>query len=229
MTDDPITTERSARRGTADPTRGRGGRRGRNPGPSQGTLLDRFLALSSAARWGIGVPALTLLVVIAVVGGDVAVSFGRVHPGVSVAGLKLGSLTEEEAARKLATELGKRMSSPVTARLKDKTWKVDAGRLGLTLDATETAGQAMLVGREARFATAVARRFAAVFGGVEVPARLESDAAEVSALLDEMDKTVAVPARDADVKLQGLTPVLSRHSCPTAARSTSRWGACRSA
>ena len=208
MTDEETTTERSARRGAPDPARARGGRRGRNPGPSSGTLLDRFLALSQAARWGVGVPTLILLLAIVIVGGDVAVSFGRVHPGVSVAGVKVGGLTEDEAARKLATELGKRISSPVTARFKDKTWSVEAARLGLTLDATETAGQAMLVGRESRFATAVARRFVAVFGGVEVPAKLESDPGEVSALLDEIDKTVAVPARDAEVKMQGLTPTL---------------------
>lgn len=207
MTDGPITTERSARRGAAGSARGRRGR-GRNPGPSGGTLLDRFLALSSAARWGIGVPALILALAIVIAGGDAAVSFGRVHPGVSVAGVGVGSLTKDEAARKLAGELGKRMTRPVTARSKGKTWNVEAARLVLTLDATKTAGQAMLVGREPRFAAMVARRFEAVFGGVEVPAMLEADSAEVSALLDEIDKTVAVPARDADVKLEGLTPVL---------------------
>lgn len=183
-------------------------RRGRDTRSSGGGLRERVAQLSVPARWGLGVPLGLLALAIVIVLGDVAVSYGRIHPGVRVADVALGGMTREAAARQMDRELGRRLRLPVTATYKTGKWNANAAQLGLTLDATLTADAAMKVGREPTLAAAVARRFAAVFGGVEVTATLDADDASLTSLFDKIDETVAVPARDATVKLEGLEGTL---------------------
>jgi vancomycin resistance protein YoaR len=209
MTDGPTTPRDTALPQRGDRYRGKRGRRGRpERGSSNGTVLDRFLALPAGARWGLGVPGLALTLAALIVLGDVAVSLGRIHPGVRVAGVAVGGLSRDEAAARLSTELGARIAKPVTVRYQEKSWNTDAAGVGFTMDATLTADAAMLVGREKALSKAIGRRFAAVFGGVDVPAIVDAETGAVSTFLDEIDKVVAVPARDADVKLVGLDPQL---------------------
>lgn len=172
--------------------------------------LRRWLSdLPPAARWGVVVPTALVAVLALSAVLDVAVSFGRIHPGVRVAGVPVGALTPAEARDRLARELGGRLGEPVTLRLDDKTWKVTADTLLASVDTTASVRRAAAVGTTGPFLRMVAQRFGAVFGGADVTAAVRCDPQKLSALLDEVDAVVSKPASDAKVTFDHLEPRLT--------------------
>lgn len=171
-------------------------RRRRRPAP--GVLSQRpglRVALIAAAAI-----AAVLVVAVAI---DLAMSAGRVHPGVRVGDVAVGSLTPEDARAKVSSEVSARITAPVTARFGDSSWEITAERTGAAVDATASVQRAMAVGRSGSIGTAIAQRFAAIFGGVAVAAKVDADPARLDAFLDEMSDAMAKPARDATIAITG--------------------------
>lgn len=177
--------------------------RGRGTG-----LYGRFLGLPPWGRFAVGVPAGLLVAVLVLAVGDIAVSFGRIHPGVRVSGVQVGMLTGEDAEKRLGAQLGPRLGEPVTASFGEKTWDIPGERLGVTLNTRESVERALSVGNSGTFSERVGQRLRALFAGVDVTAKVDADSAKVSALLDEIDETVAKPATDAGVEIKGTTATL---------------------
>jgi vancomycin resistance protein YoaR len=171
-------------------------------------MLDRFLRLPAWGRWLVGVPAVLLVLAVVAAGSDIAMSAGRVHPGVRVSGVSIGGLARAEAEKRLAAELDPRLDRPVTAVLDEKKWVVEGSRVGVRVDASASVDAALKVGSEASLLTAIGQRARAVFGGVDIPATVDADLAKVSSLLDEIGFAVDVPAKDAGIVVEGVTPKL---------------------
>src|SRR5437016_4445426 len=115
--------------------------------------LITWLAMASALM------VLLLLMTIGalMLGSVIVYGSGRVLPGVSTAGIKLGGLTVEDAAATLQSAWGS-----ITLRDGDRTWSVDPVQIGLTLDAQATAIAAQNHGR------IDGALFAAIFGSDSV-------------------------------------------------------------
>lgn len=212
MTDDTTMTQ-----GPSDSSGRRSGR-GRAPRGSGSGLYGRFLALPLWGRFAVGIPAGLLVAAIVLALGDVALSMGRVHPGVRISGVAVGTLTRESAVKRLSTELRSRLTAPVTARFEDKTWDVTGERLSVSVDTTTSIDRALALGNSGSFTKRVGERLKALFGGIELIAKVDADPSKMSALLDEIDDTVAKPAKDARVEIKGTTATLVPASLGVAVR-----------
>ena len=165
-------------------------------------------ATPTARYAALAVAALVVIIVLAVM-VDIAASAGRIHPGVTVAGVKVGGKTPAAATTLLKGELAKRSAVPVTVSYsadgKAKSWKVTSEQVGLSYDAMYIANEAMKVGRAGGFFGAVGARTGAWFKGVSLPASSTVDAKKLKATTDGIVSGVDVAATDASVKVSGTT------------------------
>ncbi|MFJ8812705.1 VanW family protein [Amycolatopsis thermoflava] len=75
-------------------------------------------------------------------GADLIVSAGDVPRGVTVAGVKVGGLSRDDAEAKLRRELGPRLNAPVPIEAGDVRTTLDPARSGLSVDWSSTVVQA---------------------------------------------------------------------------------------
>ncbi len=134
---------------------------------------------------------------------DVGVSFGRVHPRVSVGGVSVGGLTPSGATQRLAVELGRAIEEPVTVVFEKKRWTIDPKAVGASVDATELAASAYAAGRQGGLTRVVADRALMWFRGVDLPASAMADPGRLDTVLGEVSDVVDVEPRDASVEIDG--------------------------
>lgn len=147
--------------------------------------------------------ALVVLLVAAGVFEAVATS-GRVHPGVSVAGIDIGGLRPGSAKTVLETELPAVVERPVVVMHGDKEWAVTAEDVGLGFDFDATVERAMSVGREEGLGF-VTSRLGAWFSGVDVPASPTADRVRMDEVLARIAKSTDVAPVDASVDITGAS------------------------
>lgn len=158
------------------------------------------------------VPARIALIVLCVLlgvtliacGADLALSAGRIHPGVKVGELAVGGQTVDEASVAIAAYVTEQSVLPVSVSASTGNWEVTAESLSLSVDATGLAGDAYLVGR-GEAAAAFAGRVRAVFGGVVVPLGLSCDESSLEALVLMINNEVGTPPVDAGVDVDGVS------------------------
>ena len=149
--------------------------------------------------------AVALALVVVLVGVEVAATAGRVHPGVTVAGVPVGGMSPELARAALRTELLKRSAVPVTVSYKDKQWKVSAEQVGLAYDHDAQVARAMAVGRSGAPPEQFAERLSALVRGVELDPAPIADPALLASTLETIAAGTDDPAVNATVKMQGTT------------------------
>ncbi|MBN1320446.1 MAG: VanW family protein [Thermoleophilia bacterium] len=124
---------------------------------------------------------------------EAAVSSGKVHPGVSVSGIDLGGLTEDEATASLARYVSKAQASPITLTSGDKSWDVMPAEIGGNADVAAAISAAMAVTRESNVFVDMGRRWKLYFSKVDLPLQGSING-------DKMDAFLAELARELDVK-----------------------------
>lgn len=139
---------------------------------------------------------------------DVAMSLGKIHPGVSVSGVDVGGMAPAKAASVLQTRLPEKTTEPVVVVHGDDKWTVKAKKIGLTFDYDALAQDAMDVGRSDSFITTVSDRVEAWFGGTDLDATASADEDQMSKLLDEIAEKIDVDPVDATVKIKDLEPTV---------------------
>lgn len=141
-----------------------------------------------------------LAFVLLAVGVDVALSWERIHPGVSVEGIDVGGMKVDEASEVIGAELTSRVSRTVAVTAGDASWDVTADVLGVSFDAEELARSAFAVGKDTRVVT---DRFRAWFGGVGIDGGLSFDEALVDPFVSTMEQQVAVVPVQSSVQVDG--------------------------
>jgi lipoprotein-anchoring transpeptidase ErfK/SrfK len=149
---------------------------------------------------GSGMSALLIGGVILAIGMAMFVLYAsqRILPGVSAAGVPLGSLTSDEAAAQLEANW-----SQITVRDGSRTWSVPPAQLGLTLDANATAMAAQQQGR------GEGSILAALIGQENVAPVLTVDPPVAQQGIKSLASTVDLPAANATIRLVDgeLSPV----------------------
>ena len=190
MTEHVTDAHRSVRRGTA------------------ARRTSRQREFSGSARVVLWMLAGLVLVIILAVIVDIGASAGRIHPGVTVAGVNVGGKTPAAATTLLQSELAKKADAPVTvtytAQGKTKSWSVTSSQVGVSYDAMAIADQAMKVGRTGGFLSSISGRAVAWFKGVALPATATADPKKLAALTDKIASGVEVDARDATLEVSGV-------------------------
>lgn len=149
-----------------------------------------------------GLTALVLVVMTAF-WGIVAVE-GKlpiVFPGVSVYGVELGGLTEQECretVRKLEARL---RQTPITLTWGDKAWRVELGKLGLRIDDEHITAEALEAGRSGFFVSQLLERNRIGRHGLclDLKARLERE--HFRRFIGELTADIARPPVDAEYRI----------------------------
>jgi vancomycin resistance protein YoaR len=152
---------------------------------------------------GVWVAAGLVAILLAAVVADVASSFGRIHPGVTVGGVALGGMTTGEARAALLKEMEPRVALPVTVAYESRRWTVKSARIGARFTPQVYVERAYALGREGSPARALGDRIGAWFGRRQLPLAVEADDEKLGGLIAELGKAVFVPARDAGVVIEG--------------------------
>ena len=143
--------------------------------------------------WLIGGSAL----LIASICGATALGLGvilnsGILPGVSIAGIDLGGLSEADAAQRLAARWDQ-----IILRDGERTFAIDPATLGMTLDADATAARAYAQGRDD------GSLFAVLLGETQLQPVITVDAGQFQAGLNSLTGQINIPAQDAGVQLNG--------------------------
>lgn len=174
---------------------------------------SRPLLASGRLRLATIVAASVLGVLVLGVVVDVVATQGRVHPGVSVGDVAVGSMAPHEAREALSVAFARGSKSPVKAAFGAQRWDVTGDMIGARVDATRSIDSAMAVGRTGGVLHMVGQRLAALFGGASVPVLVAGDADKAAPLLDTIAAVVTVAARDASITVSGtsvsLVPALN--------------------
>jgi len=166
---------------------------------------------SAASRGFLGrnrawlIPACLAALIACAALADVVVSWDRIHPGVRVGDVAVGSLTPQAARTTLDAAFARTSVSSVKVTWSGKSATLTAGDLGATFDATAAVDAAMAVGRSGSLFELLRDRIVATFGGVTLPAHARADATAVAAALEPIAQAVSQPAQDAAVTVDGTT------------------------
>jgi len=147
-----------------------------------------------------------LAVVALLVGVDLALSAGRIHPGVKVGDVSVGRMRATEAAAAIAEGAHGVLDEPVALVVADQQWEITADQVGASIDATGLADAAYAVGRSASFMRAVGERLSAWVGGTRVPLLVVADPTLLNDTLGIVEAAVGTAAIDAAIKIEGTTP-----------------------
>jgi vancomycin resistance protein YoaR len=147
-----------------------------------------------------------LALVTLLAGVDLALSAGRIHPGVKVGDAAVGRMRVSEAAAAIAEGAQGAIDEPVALVVGDQHWDITADQIGASVDATGLAASAFAVGRSASFVSAVGQRLSAWVGGTHVPLVATADPTLLEDTLDIVDDAVGMPAVDAAITIKGTTP-----------------------
>ena len=162
---------------------------------------QRFVSRHRA--WIIVAAMFSVIAVVAV--ADAGVSWGRIHPGVRIGDVAVGSMTPQAARAKLEDAFTRASAVSVELSWGEESTSLKASDLGATLDATAAIEAAMAVGRSGTAVDIMRDRIVATFAGVGVPLRASADATAATAILDPVAAAVSQPAQDAAVTVDGTT------------------------
>jgi vancomycin resistance protein YoaR len=142
-----------------------------------------------------------LALVVLIVGIDVFASVGRVHPGVTVGGVKVGGKPTAEAVALLKSELPAKALVPLTIKEGSNTWTVKSTDVGASFDYAKLLDDAMAVGRSGGFTASVGQRMHAWFVGEKLLAPATADREKLDSALKKITKEIDVAPRDASVSV----------------------------
>lgn len=161
-------------------------------------------------RWPLGgriafvTVSVLLVAVVAAAVTDIVLTLDAIHSGVRVGALDLGGMDQAEAAATIDAYVAERGATPIRLVVGDDSWDVSAESIGLSVDASGLAEAAHAVGR-GRFVDAVLDRVRAVVSGVDIPLDLDCDQAALDTLIEGVNTSIAQPARDAAVQVEGAS------------------------
>lgn len=135
------------------------------------------------------------LVAALLLGGVLLYGSGDILPGVSVAGVDVGSMSESQAQTKLANTWA---TQGILIRDADRTWSENPLNLGLSIDTQASSQAAHDWGRSNRGPLGAVQ---ALFGGAEIAPHLNVDLGRASARLEEIRPLVEIPAKNAGIQL----------------------------
>jgi vancomycin resistance protein YoaR len=132
---------------------------------------------------------------------------GRIFPGISVAGVSVGGLTQSAAAVKILQAITYPQSGKILLQEK-QTYLVTPAQLGLFLDPDTSARNAYQVGRSGGPASWLSDQFEAWFSGYDVPPALIFDQRMAYSYLTGLAKQIDQPTVEASIALKGTDVVV---------------------
>ncbi len=171
--------------------------------PARSRSRDKAMAKSRWRMRATLVAIVVVVLVVALVGFELVANAGRVHRGVSVAGVELGGVRQAEAKRMLDRELAKRAADPVVLVASETTAAVSAKQVGLSYDTTSLAQAAYDYGRSGELVRDVRDRVRVVFSHEDLTATPVAASGRAEAVVAAFARSVDVAPKDAGVVITG--------------------------
>lgn len=169
-------------------------------------IYDKFRAMPVWKRVTLSVLATAVALAVLGTGADAIASHDRIHPGVSVSGIKVGGLTPEAALDYLNDSFVKLSSEPVTVVYQEHSWEIAADELGADIDEEKSVARAYSIGRDGPFAEIARQRLSSWFGGLDVRAELTLDESLAASALAPVFEAAEVPPVDASISIVDNIP-----------------------
>ncbi len=163
--------------------------------PTPDPLPQIFLAL-------VGGLALFIFLLITFTAGYGLYFSGRIFPGVSVAGMELSGLTQEEASALLSRQLSYPESGHIVFQA-EQAWVARPSEVGLYLDPQTSALAAYNLGRQGGYLTRWAYRFRAWKDGVDLPPLHIYDQRVAYRYLSNIATQLFIPTIEASLSING--------------------------
>lgn len=162
------------------------------------TLLAKIGAVLASAF------ALTLIVGLIFSLGIQVLNFGRIMPGVRMAGIDLGGVGRNEAVALLSQQLTYPLTGQVTLIHGDRSWTFTPAELGLHLDGEASANAAYSFGRSLWPWENIAQKIQSMQGGTDLSPRLIFNGDEAFAALQRIAAELNRPTVEAVLTVSGL-------------------------
>ena len=139
-----------------------------------------------------------------------SIAFGnRVFPGVSLAGVSLSGLTQEQVAARVAQTAAYPEIGRLTLTNNDQSWVVRPEELGFFLDPQSTAALALQTARSGRLKEVLLDRFNLLHGGIKIqPSFIYSQQQAVN-YLTGLAAQINQPLREASLEIQGTDVIIN--------------------
>jgi vancomycin resistance protein YoaR len=134
---------------------------------------------------------------------DSTLYHGKVHAGVTVAGVQLGGLTPEDAKAALDRRVEAAQKNRITLVSGDKKWTVRPEDVGTKVDTAATVGAAMDASRNGSFLVDRFRGFLMYFRDKDVPLQGTIDRTKVDQISADVARSVDLPPINAGLVFDG--------------------------
>jgi len=135
---------------------------------------------------------------------------GRIAPGVKVVGVDIGGLKKPEAVEKLRGWARERLSATLEFYAAGQKWTGTLADIGVLVDTEKMADAAYTIGRRGNFYVKLTESLGILRGTADLKPRYRFDEGKIRALVDKIDKSVAVSPRDAKLAfvdgVRSITP-----------------------
>lgn len=163
--------------------------------------------------WHTWVSAVLALLVFVLALGGLALGYslafsGAVFPGVHVAGVDIGGLTQEEAIQRLSSTLTYPQQGRVAFQDGGQYWIAHPVELGLIFNPTASVVQAMEIGRRGGPAARITEQFNAWYSGENLAPVLMFDESAAVAYIANLAGLVDKPTIEAELAVQGLEVIV---------------------
>jgi vancomycin resistance protein YoaR len=134
---------------------------------------------------------------------DSTLYHGKIHAGVSVAGVSLGGMTPEKAKTALDLRVQQAAKSRVTLKSGEKSWTVSPAEAGMSVDTAASVGAAMDASRKGNFLADRFHGFRMYFKDTQVPLKGSVDVTKVQQLVADISQSVDVAPINAGLVFDG--------------------------
>lgn len=149
------------------------------------------------------IPAALLGLFVLLFFADAALSSGRIHSGISIAGVDFGRVKAEEAVARLAELVDETMAKPLVLTRHEYRWPVLPGDLGAALDVHATVDEAMAVTRRGNILKRLAASIALYFRPRDVPLEGTVNYEHMDKIIDLVAEKLDRPPVNAGLKFDG--------------------------
>ena len=133
--------------------------------------------------------------------------FGRIFPGVRIAGVDVSGLTRERAEMKLNQVVQYPLSGKLLLRDGDKAWVAAPAQMGMLFDPAATAENAFRLGRSGGISTILFNQLQAFQSGMDVAPVVILDERTAYRFLQSLAAQVDVPPKEGSLTIVGLNVI----------------------
>ncbi|MBN1993973.1 MAG: VanW family protein [Anaerolineae bacterium] len=127
------------------------------------------------------------------------VYLNRIYPGVVVADIQAGGMTEAELAVAVGARASEYLSHPLTIQVSDEAWTFTGQELGMRVDVPATVGQAYAVGRQGGFLADVLTHLVLLVTPRHLEPVIGYDTGPANQILYRLTQDINYPPQDAQL------------------------------